>query len=128
LVPANQLFDFWPSVNQQPERFQAIARHFKVSELVSVRRAMDLGLITRSEFSDFYRNYQEKQRCAAAQGQDGGNFYATQNLRIGRRFAEMVIRAAREGKILYRDAYRLTGLHGKTFEQYANSIINGDTT
>lgn len=126
LVPANQLFDLWPSVEQQPERFQAIARHFKVSELVSVRRTLDLGLITRNEFSDFYRNYQEKQRRAAAQGQEGGNFYATQNMRIGRRFAEIVIRAAREGKILYRDAYRLTGLYGKTFDQYANSIINGD--
>jgi len=128
LVPANQLLDFWPSVNQQPERFQAIARHFKVSELVSVRRAMDLGLIKRSEFTDFYRNYQENERRAAAQGQEGGNFYATQNLRIGRRFAEVVIRAAREGKILYRDAYQLTGLYGKTFEQYANSLINGEAT
>jgi len=128
LVPASQLCDFWPSVRQEPERFQAIARHFKVSELVAVRRSMDLGLIARSEFQDFYRNYQEKERRAAAQGQEGGNFYATQNLRIGRRFAQVVIRAAREGKLLYRDAYQLTGLYGKTFEQYASSIMNKGAT
>jgi len=128
LVPESRLCDFWPSINQRPERFQAIARHFKVSELVAVRRSMDLGLITRSEFQDFYRSYQEKERHAAAQGQEGGNFYATQNLRIGRRFAKVVIRAAREGKLLYRDAYQLTGLYGKTFEQYANSVIEGGAT
>ena len=128
LVPASLLCDFWPNVRQEPERFQAVARHFKVSELVAVRRALDLGLITKSEFRDFYRDYQEKEHRAAAQGQEGGNFYATQNLRIGRRFAEAVIRAAREGKLLYRDAYQLTGLYGKTFEQYAHSIINGEAT
>ena len=128
LVPASLLCDFWPNVRQEPERFQAIARHFKVSELVAVRRALDLGLITKSEFRDFYRDYQEKERRAAAQGQEGGNFYATQNLRIGRRFAEAVIRAAREGKLLYRDAYQLTGLYGKTFEQYAHYLINGGAT
>ncbi|MEI8003012.1 MAG: ImmA/IrrE family metallo-endopeptidase [Methanothrix sp.] len=128
LVPASQLYDFWPNVRQEPDRFQAIARHFKVSELVAVRRTLDLGLITKSEFRDFYRDYQEEERRAAAQSQEGGNFYATQNLRIGRRFAEVVVRAAREGKLLYRDAYQLTGLYGKTFEQYAHSIINGEAT
>ncbi len=30
-----------------------------------------------------------------------------------------VIRAVKEGRLLYRDAYRLTGLHGKTFDRYA---------
>lgn len=127
LVPASQLREFWDSVSQEPERFQVIARHFKVSELVVTRRAMDLGLITKSEFRAFYREYQEKERRAAAQGQEGGNFYATQNLRIGRRFAEIVVLAAREGKLLYRDAYQLTGLYGKTFEQYAHYLINGAT-
>jgi Zn-dependent peptidase ImmA (M78 family) len=39
LVPASQLLEFWPNVKQEPERFQAIARYFKVSELVAVRRA-----------------------------------------------------------------------------------------
>jgi Zn-dependent peptidase ImmA (M78 family) len=124
LVPASKMCDFWPSVKQEPEPFQAIARHFKVSELVAARRAIDLKLITRAEFLDFYRNYQEQER-RAAKAQEGGNFYATQNLRIGRRFAEAVVRAARESKLLYRDAYQLTGLYGKTFDIYAQSLIGG---
>jgi Zn-dependent peptidase ImmA (M78 family) len=60
LVPARQLRDFWPSIKQDPERFQSIARNFKVSEIVAARRAIDLGLISRNEFLDFYRNYQNK--------------------------------------------------------------------
>ena len=33
-----------------------------------------------------------------------------------------VIRAARSGKLLYRDAYRLTGLYGRTFDQFAQQL------
>jgi Predicted Zn peptidase len=125
LVPASQLREFWPSVRQEPKHFQAIARHFKVSELVAARRATDLGLITKSEFLDFYRDYQKQERRVAVQGQEGGNFYATQKLRIGRRFSEVVVCSAREGRLLYRDAYQLTGLYGRTFERYAQSLIIG---
>jgi Zn-dependent peptidase ImmA (M78 family) len=124
LVPESKMRDFWPSVKQEPEPLQAIARHFKVSELVAARRAIDLNLITKAEFLDFYREYQEKERHVS-RAQEGGNFYATQNLRIGRRFAEAVVRAAREGRLLYRDAYQLTGLYGDTFEKYAQSLVGG---
>lgn len=126
LVPKSQLRDFWPSVKQEREPYQAVARHFKVSEPVAVRRALDLELITKSEYLDFYRGYQRQERIAAAnKGQDGGDFYANQNLRIGRRFAGIVVGAAREGRLLYRDAYHLTGLYGNTFEKYAQSLATG---
>jgi hypothetical protein len=29
-----------------------------------------------------------------------------------------VARAVKEGRLLYRDAYALTGLHGETFDRY----------
>jgi len=62
-----------------------------------------------------------------AKGRDGGDFYATSNLRIGRRFAEAVVRATREGKLLYRDAYQLTGLYGDTFESTGQEMLNHGT-
>lgn len=121
LVPEEELRQIWPSVCKEAEPFQALARRFKVSELVVARRALGLEFITRNEFLDFYQDYQTKERFAA-QGSEGGDFYATQNLRIGRRFAEAVVCAVREGRLLYKEAYELTGLYGKTFEQYAKSL------
>lgn len=120
LVPEDELRQIWPSVRQEQEPFEAIARQFKVSTLVAARRAQDLSLITKQKFLDFY-----KDKRHAAPRQKGGNFYATLNLRIGRRFAEAVVRAAREGKLLYREAYQLTGLYGETFEKYAESFLPG---
>jgi hypothetical protein len=51
-----------------------------------------------------------------------GDFYLTQEVKIGRRFGEAVIRAARAGRLLYRDAYRLTGLYGQTFDRFAEGL------
>jgi len=118
LVPTEELQDLWPSVAQLDDRFQAIARHFKVSEIVAARRALDLGHITRDEFFSFYENYQSRERKASTSGDTGGNFYANQTLRLGRRFAEAVIQAVQEGALLYHEAYRLTGLYGQTFERF----------
>jgi hypothetical protein len=90
--------------------------------LVAARRALDLRLITRDRFLDFYQAYLQDERRRAATQPEGGNFYASQNLRLGRRFAEAVVRATKEGKLLYREAYQLTGLYGNAFERYSEAI------
>jgi Zn-dependent peptidase ImmA (M78 family) len=121
LVPAQDLRRQWREAGPADEPFQFLARHFKVSPLVAARRALDLGLIARREFFEFYREYQEDERRQKRKS-SGGDFYATQGMRIGERFAHAVIRAVKEGRLLYRDAYRLTGLHGKVFDRYAGPL------
>jgi Zn-dependent peptidase ImmA (M78 family) len=122
LVPQHELRQMWPSVNTDSEPFQIIARRFKVSALVAARRVLDTNLINREAFLNFYRAYQSDERRAAADRSPGGDFYVNQNLRVGQRFASTVIRAVKEGKLLYSEAYRLTGLYGRTFERYAASL------
>lgn len=122
LVPAREFEAYWPRANQGAEPFQAIARHFKVSPIVAARRAQDLGLIQRAEFLTFFRAYQDDERRKAARVTGGGDFYQNQNVRLGKRFARAVALAAKEGRLLYRDAYRLTDLHGATFDKYAKAL------
>lgn len=126
LVPGDEIRDVWSNVRYDSNRFQQIARWFKVSELVAARRTLDLGLITRNDFLEFYHTYLESDHRANAQSSGGGNFYASQNLRVGRRFAEIVVGAVREGRLLYREAYQLTGLHGNAFSRYAEHIGFGE--
>ena len=122
LIPETELHELWPRAQSDPEPFQTVARHFKVSVLVAARRALDLELIAKSEFFEFYRAYQEDERRVAAKRSGGGDFYANQDVRIGRWFGYAVVRAAREGRLLYRDAYELTGLYGKTFDRYSKEL------
>ena len=121
LIPSVELRQIWPEARRDPEPFQVIARQFKVSPIVAARRALDLGLIDRARFLDFYRAYQADERRKAAKAK-GGDFYNNQNVRVGKRFARAVMHAAKEGRLLYREAYSLTGLHGATFERYAKAL------
>ena len=122
LVPERQLYIVWPSIQHHLRPFQVLARQFKVSELVTARRALDLNLINKARFLDYYNEYQSHDRRVEASRPPGGDFYANQNFRVGQRFASVVIRAAKERKILYSEAYQLTGLYGKTFDQYASLL------
>lgn len=122
LVPEQALRGLWPRARTANEPLQVVARHFKVSVLVAARRALDLALIQRRKFLEFYQGYLEDERRTAARSSEGGDFYATQSARVGRRFADTVVRAVREGRLLYREAYELTGLYGQTFERFAAGL------
>jgi Zn-dependent peptidase ImmA (M78 family) len=121
LVPAKSLRAIWPASRVRPEHYQDFARHFKVSELVIAYRALNLGLISDDDFTQFYYDTEQRQHDTIKKS-EGGDFYATMNLRVGRRFALIVISAAKEGKLLYRDAYHLIGLHGETFDNYVKRL------
>ncbi|RZK01715.1 MAG: ImmA/IrrE family metallo-endopeptidase [Flavobacterium sp.] len=116
LVPANSLSTFWrlkPNIN-------ASARHFKVSEIVIARRALDLGFISKKDFYSFYEDYSNREIQKKEHQGDGGNFYATARKRLGLNFAAHVNQAVKSGSLLYRDAYRLTSLKGDTFQTFFN--------
>lgn len=121
LVPARELKDRWRDAKGAPDPFERAARYFKVSPIVVGRRAMDLRLVNRETFFEFYAAYakQERQRVKATRG---GDFYNNQNTRVGAAFATRVIRAAMEGRLSFKDAYNLTGLRGGAFQEYARRL------
>ena len=86
-----------------------------------------MRLISKAEFFAFYERDQDEWRQRKAEEKKrkkgGPNFYDVQDVRLGRRFAYAVVRAAREGRLLYREAYRLTDIKGGTFERYAEHLI-----
>lgn len=117
LVPEVEFRDFWPHAANRQDPFEAVARHFRVSRIVAARRALDLKHIDGKRFWADYRQCQSQEPSASQEEGKGGQFWNTQRWRIGRRFAEAVVRAVREDRLLYRDAYLLTGLYGDTFDQ-----------
>jgi len=122
LVPEREVRECWSAAQRAEEPYQFLAARFKVSSLVAARRALDLGLASRNEFFDFYRSYQEDERRKQARSSTGGNFWNTQHVRVGQRFGAAVVRAAKEGRLLYREAYQLTGLYGNTFDRFAETL------
>lgn len=127
LVPGHKLSERWDEAAPTANPFQTIGRAFKVSPVVAARRALDLKLISKAEFFAFYEkdraNWERKKAEEKQKKKKGGpNFYNVQDARLGKRFAYAVVCAVREGRLLYRDAYKLTDLKGETFNRYANLL------
>lgn len=126
LVPSNILNEIWPQFRMQEHSYQLLARKFKVSEIVVARRLLDKQLISREQFFSFYNNWQTDELRLAHKANDdggGGNFYATQNSRIGHRFGDFLTRSVQNGTTLYSEAWRLTNLKKDTFQEYAKNIF-----
>ena len=122
LVPEAELRTSWPDVHREESPFELLARQFKVSPIVVGRRAMDLRLVDRQIFFDFYELYLRQERKQKQTTATGGDFYNNQNTRVGKTFAIQVIRAAKEGRVGFKQAYDLTGLNGGTFQEYARRL------
>lgn len=115
LVPESELQAFWPTARGGIDPYEAIARRFKVSSLVAARRTLDLKLIDEDAFSSFYRDQEWHEKRSSEPG--GGDFWRVQKWRLGPRFGGAIVRAVKEGRLLYREAYNLTNLRGDSFER-----------
>ena len=82
-----------------------------------------MELIDRPSFFTFYSQQQAEERRRKEAGTTGGDFWNNQNVRIGRRFGAAVVRAVKEGRLPYREAYSLTGLHGASFEKLVDRMV-----
>lgn len=123
LVPVAELSEAWEHAKHSKEPYQTLAARFKVSTIVAARRVLDLGLISKKQFFEFYDNYQkDERRKKEAKKNKGGDFWSTQSVRVGQRFGAAVVRAAKEGRLQYHEAYQLTGLTGKTFDRFAENL------
>jgi len=98
-----------------------LARLFKVSTLVILRRIHDAGGLTKEEF---WREYdKELRRLLAISKGSGGNFYLTQAARVSKRFARALVISTLEGQTLHRDAFRMLGFAKfDTFQKLGRSL------
>jgi Zn-dependent peptidase ImmA (M78 family) len=98
-----------------------LARRFKVSTLVILRRIHDAGVLKKEQFWRAYQ--QELDRLSAIAKSSGGDFYLTQGARVGKRFARALITSTLEGQTLHRDAFRLLGFSKlATFRELGHSL------
>ncbi|NOY96840.1 MAG: ImmA/IrrE family metallo-endopeptidase [Chlorobi bacterium] len=114
LVPKDAFDRIWSS----SPSIKITARYFKVSEIVIARRALDFNKMTRKQFFKFYEEYANREFYKKEKQSTGGDFYATAKKRLSITFASHVNQAAKSGQLLYRDAYKLTGMKGDTFERF----------
>lgn len=122
LVPLAALkTEYDPDANRDNEKTR-LARRYKVSTLVILRRMHDAGGLTREQLRKAY-DAEVKHLRSIATTSSGGNFYATQAARASKRFTKALILSTLEGQTLYRDAFRLLGFSKiATFHELAGKL------
>lgn len=110
LVPLAALREQLSAESELTEELERLARFFKVSTLVVLRRIHDAGRLSLQQYRQAYASELERvMSVASEQGGGGGDFYNTTPVRVSKRFARALIAATLEGQTPYREAARLLG-------------------
>lgn len=122
LVPISQL-RIMDLPNDVDLAKMTIARTFRVSTLVALRRLKDFGSLSYAAFQEAYDAELTFLKQQAKKSAGGGDFYATMGARVDPRFASAVISAALEGQTLMGDAFDLLNLkNSRTFREEARRL------
>ncbi len=110
LVPGSTLRGYELNQDDLVNELERLARRFKVSTLVILRRLFDANYFTEKQYWEhFFVERERIKRLMAEHRSDGGNFYNTLPVRASQRFTRALIKSTLEGETLYRDALRMLG-------------------
>jgi len=103
------------------DELQRLARQFKVSTLVILRRIHDAGHLTRDELWAAYDAELARLRTVPKGG--GGDFYLTLGARVSKRFARAMVVSTLEGRTSFTETFRMLGLKKmSTFNELGRSL------
>jgi Zn-dependent peptidase ImmA (M78 family) len=120
LVPMAELIQALDSSAVTPD-VQALARRFKVSTLVVLRRLHDAGRIGRDAYWQMYEA--EVARVRALPKGSGGDFYLTLGARASKTFSRAIVGNTLEGATSFTEAFRLLGFRKtETFYEAARQF------
>jgi Zn-dependent peptidase ImmA (M78 family) len=111
LIPSSGLEGYWTDQYSVSENIRRIARRYRVSAMVALRRAYDLEKIGYQVFSrlldDEYRKFEY---ATKEEDEGGGNFWASFSARNSPTLVRAVVSSLQQDKVGYRDAANLLGV------------------
>jgi Zn-dependent peptidase ImmA (M78 family) len=123
LMPLVELRATYLSNESIPDAIQRLAREFKVSTLVALRRLFDAGYLTQAALWQHYREEQERLQTLSERSSSGGDFYRSLGARTSKRFAKAIVASTLEGLTSFPDAYRMLGVRKTaTFYETAREL------
>ena len=114
LAPLTELREAYTSGMALPDAMQQLARRFKVSTLVVLRRLFDAGFIDRDTLWETYREELGRLKTMAGTSSGGGDFYNSLGARVSKRFVRALVASTLEGQTQFTDAFCMLGMRKST--------------
>lgn len=123
LAPLESVSRLYQPAAKLQDEMQRLARQFKVSTLVILRRFFDMGMMDRDAFWDHYHEELTRLRNLDRRGSGGGDFYNNLSARVSKRFVKALVSSTLEGQTLFQDAFRLLNIRkSDTFYKEAERL------
>ena len=124
LVPLASLREEFRETEDLSSEINRLARRYKVSTIVVLRRTYDVGALDRDTLATAYRR--ELNRFGAAPARSGGSFHPTLKARVGQRFGHALVTSTLGGRTSFSESFRLLGIRKvSTFRGFAASLELG---
>lgn len=121
LVPRDSILENYTASAPLTSEIGRLARKYRVSTLVVLRRLFDVGLLGWDRFRAAYD--EELNRISVARASGGGSFYNTLPVRVSKRFVRSVVESTYEGRTLHREAAQLLGFRNySTLEELGHRL------
>ena len=123
LAPLETIRSLYNPDAELQDELQKLARQFKVSTLVILRRFSDMGLMDSDSFWDYYHEELARLRNLDRRSSGGGDFYNNLGARVSKRFVRALVSSTLEGQTLFQDAFRLLNIRtSDTFYKEAERL------
>lgn len=128
LVPEAVFMAQWDqeSIPDLMNRIEELAKYFKCSKYVIIRRALDYQKVSPAKYNEIVhslqKQYKQWKNSQVQEKGSGGNYYRTLGSKLDHRFVNALAQSAREGKTQYTEVYRLTNTNRKTFSRLVDEI------
>ena len=122
LAPAEAVHDEFDPNAELTTEANRLARQFKASTLVILRRIHDVGGLSRDELRAAYQKEVSRLQDLRRSG-GGGNAIRNVGPRVSKRLARALVVSTLEGRTSYTESFRLLGVKKlSTFESVAESL------
>jgi len=118
LVPIGDFTDRWSGQEDIDSNLWRLARRYRVSELVILRRAFEIGIVDEWEYEQHFNPLAVRKG-----GGEGGSHYRNVLVRNSRTFTLSLLAAATGGRVSYRDSATLLNVNMASVPALYDNLI-----
>lgn len=118
LMPADVVIRIAEEESDSEKALATLRARTRTSTLASLRRLRELDIIDESRFWALYNTHVKNKAAIKPRKSGNGDYYTTKGSNLGQLFTDAVFAGVKTGRLLYADAYKLTGMHAQVFANY----------